>query len=392
MLQTLHKKLADNVTKLGALMDEPDPFSEEKKANELQFAAEAHNSMFDLEMASLMKQVDNYNFNDESACTVVRSQIEKSYDRDLESAIKSLERSMVQCDEAIRQKIEISAEAVEAIIPALESKIGDRKKELAVSHDSSKLLAATVENNYFTMRDGYLELIKKVYDEASVQWKALLRLQEPNTRWHLEKLQKVMSETRDNPDLLQRREDLFHTAQLQLDNYCEHSFQRIKESKMYQEKEEHLHKVEKLKHAVCAYRAKTVRTQEELLNRSEIALDAVYMSSAEEVNDHLFQLQESLHQLQFYDRELTQVMVHAFKRELRMNRLSRAQTNGDRSGSVPKKGAFAANADEIVQLGLQIMQDMQSPFKMGTMLRSLAHSCDLPLENAEDVLDYVLFG
>lgn len=395
MLHTFQEVLSKNVERLSAVLDDKeDSASEEKKTNELRFVAEAHNNMFELEIMNLMNKVESYSFNDESACAVVKAQMEKSYDRDLDAALKSLERSMIQCDEAIKQKIEVSAEAVEAIIPALESKLGVRKKELAVSHDSSKLLDATVENNYFTMRDGYLELIRKVYIEASAQWKALLRLQEPNTRWHLQKLQKVISDTKDNPELLQRREDLAHLAQLRLDKYCEDSFVRIKESKMYQEKEEHLHNVEQLKHAVCAYKSKVVRQQEELLNKSEIDLDAMYMSSAEEMNDRLYQLQECLHQVQFYDRELTQRMVLAFERELRMDRLSRVHKEDENhfgSGRT-ENGVFAANSEKIVHLGQQIMQEMRAPLLMGTMLCSLAHSCDLPLENAEDVLDFVLFG
>lgn len=410
LLYSLKKQLDENVSKLSSLRKEKENFavqrdtgSEERKVGELARIAEAHNEMFDIEIMNMVNRQENNSYNDQSACKYIQDQIDVSHERDLESALKSMERAMLQCDTAITQNIEISAQAVEAIIPALESKLHDCKREMSVSHDSSKLLAAAVEKNYFTMRDGYLELIKKVYEEASVQWSALLRIQEPNTKWHLQKLNKIVQETRDSPELQARRTELLITAKKNLDHYCDESFRRIAESKMYEEKEQYLQKIEAVKRKVFDYKRKVVQEHEEYLNNAEITIDGFYMTSVEEINEHLYNLQDSLHQLAFYERQLTQFLVLAFKRELKIDRLYRAslRTTSDDSShhstthsvaASPSKIARSADSDTIIQLGQQTMEEMNETFQIGTVLRSMAYSCDLPPEYTEKVLEYVLFN
>ena len=407
LLYSLKKQLDENVSKIDLIGKERKSFlgasrresgSEERKVGELARIAEAHNDMFDIEIMNIVNRQENSLYDDNGACKLIQDQIDVSHERDLESALKSMERAMLQCDTAITQNIEISAQAVEAIIPALEAKLHDCKREMSVSHDSSKLLAAAVEKNYFTMRDGYLELIKKVYEEASVQWSALLRIQEPNTKWHLQKLNKIVQETRDSPELQARRDDLLLTAKKNLDHYCTQSFRRIAESKMYEEKEQYLQKIEAVKRKVFEYKQSIVREHEEYLNNAEITIDGFYMTSVEEINEHLYNLQDSLHQLAFYERQLTQFLVLAFKRELKIDRLYRAslKTNSDDTShhslsSSPSKITRSADSEAIIQLGQQTMEEMNETFQIGTVLRSMAYSCDLPPEYTEKVLEYVLF-
>jgi len=432
LVRSLKKRLDESVVKLNSIKKESqrassvyDHGSEERKVSELTRMAEAHNEMFNFEMLNVVNRQENQIHDDQGACKVIQNQIENSHERNLDSAVKSLERAMVQCDTAIVQNIEVSAQAVEAIIPALESKLYDRKREMSSSHDSSKLLTSAVEKNYFTMRDGYLELIKKVYEEASVQWAALLRIQEPNAKWHLQKLNKIITDARDSPELQTRREALLHRAQSNLDQYCARSFRRISESKMYHEKETYLQKIEAVKHKVYEYKRKYVQEREQHLNNAEIAIDGFYMTSVEEINTHLHDLQSSLHQLSFYERQLTQFLVLAFKRELKIDRLYRASLKTDSASGSPRdiikainastasisstttttatttappsppkvsKVARTADSDVIIQLGQKTMEEMNQTFQIGTVLRSMAYSCDLPPEYTEQVLEYVLFN
>jgi len=44
-----------------------------------------------------------------------------------------------------------------------------------------------------------------------------------------------------------------------------------------------------------------------------------------------------------------------------------------------------------VQMEQQTLLDVQSPFSMGSRVRTLAMACDLPLQQVQRLLDYVLF-
>ena len=416
MLQLLQNKLDQNVRRLDSLFDCNVAPADTQKEQSTLLLAQAHSDICRVELSNLSLKVQNENIDDERACKVIQHQIESSDDRNISSALLSFEKAIQQSDEAIMSHIDTAAEAIEAIIPALENKLDERKEEMAESHDSSRLLEASVESNYRTMRDGYLELIKRVYIEASIQWKSLLQLQEPNTRWNLEKLQKIIEETKDSPELLQRREEVYLTAQTQLDHFCEQSYEKIKKSSMYQEKEQLLRRIDAVKRKIFEHKKRVVQDKESVLSRAEVGMDGVYMNSAQEINEHLLDLQNFLHQLVFYERRLTQLLVVTFRRELRMDRLSRAgstvppadnkhivghsNTSASSSGSAVGVGnsiapgpvsGYSADSDLIVQLGQQTMRDLHCPFQIGTMLRSLAESCDLPAQDTERLLHHVLF-
>ena len=380
-----------------------------KKTLEFKVMADAHSDMFDIEIMNMMERSDSMEYNDDAACAIIRNQVELSYERNLESALKSLERSMMQCDESIVQSIEASAEAVEQLIPALEEKLKLRKQEMSVSHDCSKLLEQTVEKNYSTMRDGYLKLIKQVYEEASVQWNALVKLQQPNIDWHLQKLNSVIETQKNNPTLVQRREDILRLSEQRLNHFCDESFRKIKASKMYEEKELHLQKIDELNRSVHNWKSGIITENEDRLNKAEITLDAYYMSSVEEINDHMFDLQESLQQLASYDKTLEHLLVHAFQAELRLEKdkrkvsinantssTSTTSSNNNVSTSTSVATTTAPLAAAAVTAHLPLGEQSQvilanNPLQMGTMLRSLAHSCDLPAEKTEEILHYILF-
>lgn len=395
MLQLLRSKLEANVKRLDSLqVDASDSNSEDgaaaaKDSERLLIMAEAQRDMFNLELKNIKSKLGS-SHGDTMACSVINNQIETCEERNLASALFSMEKAMVQSDEAIIHSIEASAEAIESIIPALEAKVYDRKAEMSASHDSSKLLTSTVEVNYRTMRDGYLELLRKVFAEASVQWKSLLCLQEPNTKWHLQKLNQVIQDARDSPQLAEKREHIYATAQQQLDRYCAHSFEKIQSSTMFEEKEQFLQQIEAIRRQVFAHKARVVQERETLLNCAEAQLDDVCMDSVEELNQHLFELQDFLHQLVFYERRLTQLLVVTFRRELKMDRLGRSLADAQQPSS-GGASLYSADSEKIVALGQQTLQDLHAPFRMGTVLRSLAESCDLSAEETEKLLNYVLF-
>jgi hypothetical protein len=401
MLQLLRSKLEANVKRLDSLQVDATEVSSEvsaaaaaKDGERLLVMAEAQRDMFHLELKNMKVKLGSSQA-DTMACSVINDQIETCEERNLASALISMEKAMVQSDEAIIHNIEISAEAIENIIPALEAKVYDRKAEMSASHDSSKLLTSAVEVNYRTMRDGYLELLRKVFAEASIQWKSLLCLQEPNTKWHLQKLNQVIQDARDSPQLAEKREQIYATAQQQLDRYCAHSFEKIQSSTMYEEKEQFLQQIETIRRQVFAHKARVVQERETLINSAEAQLDNVYMDSVEELNEHLFELQDFLHQLVFYERRLTQLLVVTFRRELKMDRLGRSVADAH-PGATPQSSSsgaslYSADSEKIVALGQQTLQDLHAPFRMGTVLRSLAESCDLSAEETEKLLNYVLF-
>jgi hypothetical protein len=400
LLSVLQRKLDESVKRLDTLHTETERSDDLQQHKKLLLMAESQREMFNLELKLMGNSNGSKSYctgiGSETACEFIQTQIGSSDERKLLSAMLSLERAVGQCDSAIIHDIELSAEAIEAVIPALSVKLQDRKAEMAESHDSSKLLTATVESNYRTMRDGYLELLRKVFVEASVQWRALLQLQEPTSRWHLDKLQEVIDHGQNDPEVAARREAIYHSAQQQLDHFCNQSFEKIRYSTAYREKEECLQQIEGIKRQVYEYKTQVVQEKETMLYSSEASMDAIYMDTLEGLNQHLYELQDLLNQLVFYERRLTQLLLLTTRREARMDGLGRsALVVGDadlfRCGESKGSGC-GSGAEEMVRLGQRTMRDLGAPFRMGTSLRALAETCDLSPEDTERLLEYVLFA
>jgi hypothetical protein len=400
LLAVLQRKLEESIKRLETLHTGAEGSDDQQQHKKLFLMAESQREMFNLEL----KLMGNSNglksccpsIGSETACEIIQTHLGSSDERNLVSAVLSLERAVGQCDSAIIHDIELSAEAIEAVIPALSVKLQDRKSEMAESHDSSKLLTATVESNYRTMRDGYLELLQKVFVEASVQWRALLQLQEPTSRWHLEKLQEVIDHGQNDPEVAARREAIYHSAQQQLDHFCSQSFEKVRNSTAYREKEECLRQIEGIKRQVFEFKAQVVQEKETMLYTSEASMDAIYMDTLEGLNQHLYELQDLLNQLVLYERRLTQLLLVATRREARMDGLGRnTLVVGDADvfhyGEAEGSGC-GTGAEEMVRLGQRTMYDLRAPFRMGTSLRALAETCDLSPEDTERLLEYVLFA
>jgi hypothetical protein len=341
MIQAVQLKLASNVDQIASLAKEAKTAlaQYDKKVMEYKILAESHENMFSAEILNVKHFADNdlNVFGSETACSLLRTQMENSTERNLESAVKSLEQALAQGEDSVLKHIELSAESIEQLIPELQRQIEDKKADMAESHDISSLLQDTVVKNYETMRDGYITLIRKVYEEESAQWKSLLKLQQPTDAWHLHKLAGLCESQKVNPTVNKKREQIFQESTRQLEAYCEHSFEQIKKSKMYEEKTEHLQKIEVLKRAVFKYKSGIVLRSESHLHRAEIGLDAFYMNSLEDINEAMYALQDSLQKVTVYEKKLEYLLVLAFQRELRMDRLQRklqrSRAGSSRAGS-----------------------------------------------------------
>lgn len=373
-----------------------------------------------------------------SACTSIENEMKASDQRNVDSALKSLELSMQQCDEVITHKINASAEAVEKLIPLLENKIQLAKADMYNSHNSSQLIKSTVEENYMTMRDGYINLIAKMFSETGTQWQTMMKLQEHHVAWHLNKLNNIIDEKTTDPNFLLRKQAVFKNVDDVFQESCDVTFERLKESKMFEQKEESLQKLSNMNRNIFKWKTLAAADSEEQFNYAQTTMDAYYMTSIEEINDHLLSLHESLTQLMLYDRKLEQMLKLTMLRERQMDKIQEQQQQqqlsttavitssyhqnpqqqqqlaqlgeeeeekGDAAEEENKNGGCGinensnqinqqpSNAEELVKIGQKMLMDMNTnkTLLMGTRIKALTQCCDLSHEEALELMEYILY-
>lgn len=313
---------------------------------------------------------------------MILKQIKTIDERNVESAIKSLELSFLHCDNVLAHRIENSAKSMEHVIPQMNRNLSICRSEFSESHNSLELLDAAVYGNYCVLRDGYQHLLQKYYSESAVQMSVTNKLELEKNKWHLSKLQHAINFYRSSSERNLDRQRMSEEYRAQFSNACDSTYIHLLKHNNFEEAEDACRRLEVVRSSVYDWKSRLVSHCEEALNTAVGVQEACFLAHLEELMDTLQALRSMQPRMYCYQKTLEhncEILRKLHEQELQASDALEGRL------SVDDHEMFGGATDEN-EAAMRAMEIEEDTLRMGTRLHATALALGMGPDEVEQLL------